>query len=301
MVDFSFIRLERTREKAFNTQESPFANKLYFGQIQLKPRDLKPYIQSTNLLGGVVLKDDTTVYLVDDRCNELDITAHFDFTDLPNQSDQFMFSLSDLPKDFGSDLVHLRVVTPFGNRVGFTEYFSNKFLVTNKQIGITTRYDYERIGLAPLNLRARNGSIFNNALHSIRLQIFLDRHIDQEVSENYFQITRGQNVNSRFDFADLIQWRAIGIDSFTWKRLKRAFYSGRCYIDFVRNYATDAFDFTGRVERSNISEQVFVTDPYEDDVLDVVDVFVITPAPVSITFDNTSVTFDNTQITFDNE
>ena len=294
MVDFSFIRLERSKERAFNTQESPFANKLYYGQVQLLPLDPKPYFQSTNLEEGVFLTDNVQAYLVDDFGNEEDITPHFSHHRLLGVDNQIIFRLADLPTDHGHRLVHLKITSDLG-----VTYYSNQFLVSNRDAEITSRLDYRRIGLSPST--SPLALQFDNVLHSIRLQFFFDIHIDQEVSENYFQITRGQNVNSRFDFADLKQWRAIGIDSFTWKRLKRAFYSGTCYIDFIRNYPTDAFEFTGRIERSNISEQTFVTDPYENDVHVVNDVFVVTTPNLINTWDSTTDTFDSTEITFDNQ
>lgn len=305
MVDYSFIRLSQSLQEAHDLQTSPFVTHFYQGQIQLKPKDPKPYYQITDIDGGVdyIVTQDRGVrkaekaYLVNCNGQEFDITPHFNYinvTDI-NGVNQLAFRLAYLPIDFGYELVYLKVV--FDNE---NTYYSNRFLVTDIDIELTTRLDYTNC--TPVtNVDTDNETFeqFTN-YNSTRLQFFFSKHIDQEVSENYFQITTAQNVNTRFDYADLKQWLFIGADSWTWKRLKRAFYGGVCYIDFTRNYPTESFEFQGRIERSNISEDTFITDPDEKDTIVVADVIIADENSVGwVYLDNVPFTnLNNEQLAF---
>ena len=280
MVDYSFIRLKTSIKEAQDLQESPFVTHTYLGQIQLLPFDSKPYAQVTCLDGGVSLSGTVQVYLVDSCGNEDDISDFFLYEDLDNG--QIRFQLHNLPKDYYSDLVYLKITSN-----GLNTYYSNKFKVTKDEQEFTSRVDYKDITGA------------TDLYNAIRLCFYYKDHVDRDDVESYLIISEGQYINTNTIHSDLIEWIFEGIDSFTHKRLKRAIQkSSNPYINFISNQSADPFEYEGRYERSNISTTIFLTDPDEGDVLFVEDIFISTED--GITWDSTDTTWDSTIVTFDN-
>ena len=293
MIDFSFIRLSASLEAAHNTQESPIVTYDYLGQIQLKPLDPKPYVQTTRSSVDIETRN-PNAFLVDCYGVEHDITRHFStkgVTDA-NGIKQLKFMLAYLPIDHGHNLVYLKL-----NQLGFDTLYSNKFLVTDYNINLTSRIDYidtrgllEPDGFGP----DPNLSRFHQ---SIRLSFYFNNYVSKDELSTYYQISTSQIVNPRVSVLDLNEYIAEGFNAWTFKRLKRAFYSGRAYIDFVRNYPYEGFEFNARAELSSISSNTFLTDPNEDDVLVVDDVIINIPDPPQWTYD-TLETFDSARIIF---
>lgn len=279
MLDYSFIRLNTDLEKALELQESPIVSHYYYGQVQLKPLDPKPYFQTTNNSEGVTLGSNVQAFLVNCSDQEEEITAHFEYENLIDADNisQIIFRLAYLPTDYYGELVYLKITSSTNT------YYSNRFSVSSIDTDLTSRIDY----YDPRNLSASaTDPIFTNTLEAVRIGFYFFNHIDQDELKVNYQITTSQNVTSRVDVADLKQWIFPMADSWTWRRLKRSFYNGRCYVDFTRNYPTEAFEYEGREERSNINENYFTTDPNENDTITVDDVIII-PNEISFAYDLT--------------
>lgn len=124
-----------------------------FSGIQLLPNNPSKYIQVTNTPDGINLED-WTVYGVD-LCDETkfqDITPSFmvdKLTNSLNGDPQLIWSLTNVPVDFGWDLIYLRIEQANGET-----FYSNPFKLTaidsEKTSQIFYKYkrteDYQSIG-----------------------------------------------------------------------------------------------------------------------------------------------------------
>ena len=68
------------------------------------------------------------------------------------------------------------------------------------------------------------------------------------------------------------------INAWTFKRIEKAFYNGGFWLDKERNYLTSPLEYAERQDLSNVSEQLFTTDPNEDDILKIINVQIQNPA-----------------------
>lgn len=257
MIDSSFLQLKTSRELAQDLGESPIVQNYYYGQIHLLPRETKPYFFVTRQIIGNYAK----AYLVNCHSQqEENVTAHFasEFTDGSR-----VYRLVDLPTDYGQTLVYLKIVS-----AGRPTLYSNNFKVTNEDKHLTSRLDY-RNTTTPATFQGQELFL------SVRLGFYLNNHLDSDEIGSYLSLSVGENLLTNAVHTDLKEWIFEDIDAFTHKRLKRVLQSGITYIDFVRNQGIQASEYEGRDNLSNIGVATYVTDPDEEDILDVQDVQVV--------------------------
>ena len=230
----------------------------YLGSIQLKPRDPQPYYQLSNFDWNFVLDVYTVVLVVLRTCKEYDVTNNVDITKFTeNGLTQGKFRYADIPYDFGNDLVYFKVSLSPKNFI-----YSNLIRITNNDIDKTVRIDYVD------NTREGN----EEYKQSTRVNLYKHNHVANTEIDAYYQISTEQNVNSRIQENSLQEWYMPPINAWTFKRIEKAFYNGGFWLDLVRNYLTSPLEYVERQELSNVSEQMFTTDPNEDDILNVIEV-----------------------------
>lgn len=256
-VDFSFIRLRDNLGDAHNTGDSPANTHRYVGQVQLLPFNKTPYLQITNVPGGIELED-IQVFAVDCAGNETEISDAFYFLPFTahNGSAQLVIEIIDIPFDFGNTPVYLKFVQALEK-----EYYSNWILITDNEKNLTSRFDYKNTS----NFWGISYEIADY-YQSIQLRCYFDDYVSKDELDTYYQISRNQNVNTRALVADINQYRFEFLDGWTAKRLKRALYGDYCYINSVRSYPDEALEKEARAGLSNISENTFTVDPDETDI-----------------------------------
>lgn len=138
------INIYRTLEEALYFKNSP-RNAFYtFSGIQLLPNNPNKYIQVTNTPNGINLED-WTVYGVSLCGNtETDITASFmveKLTNSLNGNPQLIWSLENVPVDFGFGLIYLRIEQAVGET-----FYSTPFKLTsiNEELVSQITYKYKR-------------------------------------------------------------------------------------------------------------------------------------------------------------
>lgn len=138
MADINFIELGK--KPRYIERQSVFLNHYEFKGVQLLPFNELPYTQVTNVAGGINLED-RTAYIVDCDGNETDISLYFAideiFTDI-NGDNQIVWSLTNVPFDFGYEFVYLKVIQTIGET-----FYSNKFMLTDYESEKTSRLDYK--------------------------------------------------------------------------------------------------------------------------------------------------------------
>lgn len=141
MADVNFIEFYASLSEALTERTSPQINMYEVRGIQLLPNNPLPYIQTTNVNGGIELED-WTVYIVNTwDSSETDITAYFVIEEIfidENGYNQFTWSLKNIPFDFGNRMVYLKANQTIGET-----FYSNMFQLTENSSEKTTRIDYK--------------------------------------------------------------------------------------------------------------------------------------------------------------
>jgi len=147
------------------------------------------------------------------------------------------------------------------------------FPVTIRNAELTSRIDYKD--------KTRDVSTFstNGLYQSIQLQFYSNNPVNETEIDTYYQVTRSQVINPRISQKEFISWKTQPFNSFTYKRLIRAFYTGTLYIDGVRNYPVEGLKINERVDQTNINEMDFITDPDYQDKINVNPIYVSCPVP----------------------
>jgi hypothetical protein len=136
------INLYRTKEEALSFKDSQLNSFYNFNGIHLLPNNLTPYIQVTNTPDGINLED-WTVYGVDVYSGQkTTITGSFMveyLTNSMNGDPQFIWSLTNVPIDFGYGLIYLEIQQIIGET-----FYSTPFLLTNYNKEKTSQFHYKQ-------------------------------------------------------------------------------------------------------------------------------------------------------------
>lgn len=139
------INLFRTVDEALYFKNSPINRFYKFNGVQFLPNNPVPYVQVTNTPLGLDLED-WTVYGVDLRTGiGQDITDSFNVdgqTNSENGNPQLIWSLTNVPIDFGVKMIYLRIEQALGET-----FYSQPFLLTDYGKDRTTQFHYkEKVG-----------------------------------------------------------------------------------------------------------------------------------------------------------
>ena len=262
----SFLRISTDKDTAQNLGESPQATLRITPQIQLLPFDPQPYLQITTEMTPLSVSNDYTVFIV--RCDndfEVEVTDH---VQISAYGSQLRIRIAHLLYDFDTSPVYFRIDRGSTGSIQ-NNYYSNKFLLTRHNEHLTSRIDYYSKSVPALTI-----GLGSQPFLSIRMQFYFSNTIDATEVETYYQISTGQTVNPRISVKEYSQWRTQLFNSWAMSRLAQALYDGRCYINQTRNYPTEGLEISEREGASNISEQIFVTDPDENDTIKIIEVII---------------------------
>lgn len=225
MVDYSFIRLSTTLQKALTLGDSPVSTIHISDFIQLLPNEV--YLQITNTPNGIAFDGNYQVLVTDCNGTQLaDITSNVaieQFTD-NNGLPQIKYELANLGVDFYKKPVLLKFIHTVSNAV----WYSNPICITAYRKENTTRFDYR-------SYKDFYGTAYNiaNCYQSIRLACYFDLPDAESSSEEYTQID-GNKVVSRLIQTDYHKFVFDKIDAFTYQRLNKLLTNTVIYVNGVR-------------------------------------------------------------------
>lgn len=134
------INIFRSKEEAFYFKNSQ-QNRFYcFTGVQLLPNNPFPYTQITNTPDGINLEDWTVNAVNLCTLEETDITDYFlvdSLTNSQNGNPQLYWSLTNVPIDFGYQLIYLEITQTLGET-----FYSNPFLLTEIDSEKTSQFHY---------------------------------------------------------------------------------------------------------------------------------------------------------------
>ena len=225
-MDNSFIKLYNSLDEANSLGFVKDAKLVYKNSIQLSPNEA--YSQITNVSGGISFEGDYEVHIVDIFGNVLeDVTANFfieEFTDY-NGNTQLKIEIINIGTDYYGRAVNFR----FTHTTSDAIYYTNAVLITNKNIERTVRYDY-------WNDETIDETDYSTAQYkqSIRLTTIYKNPVNNSENTEYYQISTGRNISTRYleklGHAYLVE----NMDLFTYSRLLKLFKVSNVYMDGVR-------------------------------------------------------------------
>ena len=225
-MDYSFLKLYDSMSSSLNDNKFKDANLLYQTSIQLFPDEA--YLQITNYSGGISLGFDCNVFVVDCFDNVLaDITNNVfvdQFIDVDGFT-QCKIEFINLNVDFHGRKVMIKFQINSSDAV----YYTKPIKISHKESVRTYRFDYT-------SNRNMQGISYVSAVayQSIRLALkFTGYSNNSEVGE-YYQISTGNNISTRFLRKMGENFIAQNIDIFTFERLQEVFMHDIIYIDGKR-------------------------------------------------------------------
>jgi hypothetical protein len=135
------INIFRSKEEAFYFRNSQINRFYVFTGVQLLPNNQTPYVQITDTPDGLNVEDWTVNAVTLYKGVKTDITLYFNVDSLTNSTNgnpQLFWSLTNVPFDFGSDLIYLEITQVFGET-----FYTQPFLLTDYEKEKTTQFHYK--------------------------------------------------------------------------------------------------------------------------------------------------------------
>ena len=218
------INLYRTLEESMYFKNSPRNNFYSFSGIQLLPNNPNKYIQVTNTPNGINLED-WTVYGVS-VCGtyEADITSSFmveKLTNSLNGNPQFIWSLTNVPIDFGWGLIYLRIEQAVGET-----FYSTPFKLTaiNEELTSQITYKYKR----------------TDEFQSIGAQIWFRTKSFQMNIQNYYETSTENTVTTAVQSNRTEFWETENMSIDNLINIVNVMKLPYVYINGVRTHFFDA-------------------------------------------------------------
>ncbi len=235
------INLYRTLDEALTFKNSPI-NRLYqFNGVQLLPNNEIPYVQVTNTPLGLNLED-WTVYGVNIRTEvKQDITDSFNVDSLTNSENgnpQLYWSLTNVPIDFGVDMIYLRIEQALGET-----FYSQPFLLTDLRKDYTTQFHYKE----------RKGDV----LQSIGIKSWFRQQKEETELSTYFELSTQLTVTEaiKVNETEIYFTEIMSIDHL--KKLAMILRSPYLYIDGYRSYLYKTVDIPDLKANENFAQMSF--------------------------------------------
>lgn len=235
------INIFRTLDEALTFKNSPINRFYMFNGVQLLPNNPLPYVQVTNTPLGLNLED-WTVYGVNIRTEvEQDITDSFNVDSLTNSENgnpQLYWSLTNVPIDFGVDMIYLKIEQALGET-----FYSQPFLLT----------DYAKEKTTYFNYKERKGDV----MQSIGIKTWFRQEKEETELSTYFELSTQLTVTEaiKVNETEIYFTETMSIDQL--KKLAMILRSPYLYIDGYRAYLYKALDIPDLKASENFAQMSF--------------------------------------------
>lgn len=244
------INLFRTVNEALSFKNSPINTQYIFSGVQLLPNNPKKYIQVTNTPDGLNLEDWTVkVFSV---CGEElgDITNSFTVESLTNSENgnpQFVWSLQDIPIDFGWKLIYMQITQAVGET-----FYSQPFKITRIKEDKT----------AQINYKYRE----TDEIQSIGFQIwFKDGDLLQELTSYYEESTQSW-VTASMQQGKIEYWCTELMPRYLLIKLKEILGLPIIYINSVKASLKETPEIPKKIAEENFAQMEFTINFHLNDI-----------------------------------
>lgn len=252
MAFVNFIDFYNTLDEALFIRTSPQVDYYEERGIQLLPNNTLPYIQITNVTGGIELED-WTVFVVD-KCTgtETDITAQFlvdeIFTDDSGDA-QFKWSITNVAADFGNNLVYLKAIQSIGET-----FYSNVFQFTANESEKTTRIDYKEKT--------------SDSMQSIQVKMWFWQPLKNQEVSTYYETSTRNTVTTVIKSQKYERWITQEISNDLFIKISEVFENKLAYINLIRSRLFEAVEVKEHAEQQNFEENILKITFNNSDVYD---------------------------------
>lgn len=244
------INLYKSLEEALYFKNSQINTQFIFSGVQLLPNNPNKYIQVTNTPDGINLED-WTVKVVSICGKELgDITDCFmveSLTNSDNGNPQFVWSLKNIPIDFGFGLIYLQITQALGDT-----FYSQPFKITAIESEKTCQinYKYKR----------------TDVMQSIGFTAwFCEPDFLQELTP-YYEVSTESWVTASIEQGEVEYWRTELMPKSALIQLKRILGLPYIYINSVRASLKEAPEIPRKVSQENFGSMDFTVNFHPNDV-----------------------------------
>ena len=249
MADVNFI--EFGTQPFFIERTSPYTKRHEVYGIRMLPNNPLPYVQTTNVSGGIYLEDWECIAIT--RCGvETDLTDYFVlenvFTD-DNGDNQFTWSLTNVPFDFGYDLVSLKITQLIGET-----FYSNWFQLTDYDSDKYIRVDYR--------------SYNQDVMQSIELPIAFKQEFNPVEIETYYETSTKNTVINTIKSQTYENWLSKIISNDLLLRVIRVFTYKYTYVNLLRCNLFEAIEQKEYTAEENFNETIIKLTFNKSDVYD---------------------------------
>jgi len=246
------INLFKTLEEALYFKNSQINTQFIFSGVTLLPNNPNKYIQVTNTPNGLHLED-WTVKVVSVCSGQIlgDITDSFLVEPIAVNSDngnpQIIWSLKNIPIDFGSRLIYLQITQAVGET-----FYSQPFKITSVGSEKTAQLNYKFLE--------------TDEIQSIGFNIwFNEEDLLQELTTYYEESTQSW-VSASVEQGEVEYWRTEFMPKYLLVQLKRILGLPYIYINGVRASLKEAPEIPRKTAQENFAEMSFTINFHSNDI-----------------------------------
>ena len=231
------IELFRSLTEAMSEIGSPQTTQFINRGIHLLPNNESKYVQQTNTEYGISLED-WTVWIVDCKGVKVEVTAYFMVEKLVNANDgtpQIVWSLLNVPFDFGWKMVYLEINQNFGET-----FYSNRFMLTDINKDKTVQLHYKREKNDDF-LSIGTTMSYSDEDKKTELKTYYE--ISTKITTSY-----GVKVNKYDIYETELMQKSLLV------KLSDIFEYPYCYLNGVRHYLFEAIDIPRKKGLENFAK-----------------------------------------------
>lgn len=222
-----------------------------FSGVQLIPNNPKKYIQVTNTPNGINLEDWTVKVISVCTGEELgDITDSFmveSLTNSTNGNPQLIWSLKNIPTDFGWGLIYLKITQTLGET-----FYSQPFRITD--------IDSEKV--SQVNYKFKR----TEEIQSIGLNIwFCEEGFLQDLTP-YYEVSTESWVTASMEQGQVEYWRTELMPKYLLIRLKEILGLPYVYINDIRASLKESPEIPRKTAEENFAQMDFTINFHLNDV-----------------------------------
>jgi len=244
------IGLYKTLEEAMYFKNSQMNRQFIFSGVQLLPNNPNKYIQVTNTPNGINLED-WTVKVFSICGEELgDITDSFmveSLTNSDNGNPQFVWSLKNIPIDFGFGLIYMQITQAVGET-----FYSQPLKITNIESEKTCQINYKYKRTDEIQ------SIGFNAW-------FCEPDFLQELTP-YYEVSTQSWVTASIEQGEVEYWRTELMPKSALIQLKSILGLPYVYINSIRASLKEAPEIPKKVSQENFAKMDFTINFHPNDI-----------------------------------
>lgn len=244
------IGLYKTLNEAMYFKNSQMNRQFIFSGIQLLPNNPNKYIQVTNTPDGINLED-WTVKVFSIYGEELgDITDSFmveSLTNSDNGNPQFVWSLKNIPIDFGFGLIYLQITQALGDT-----FYSQPFKIT--------AIDSEKT--SQINYKFKR----TDEIQSIGVTAwFCEEDFLQDLTP-YYEVSTNSWVTASMEQGRVEYWRTELMPKSLLIQLKEILGLPYVYINSVRASLKESPELPKKVSQENFASMDFTVNFHPNDI-----------------------------------